>query len=279
MAFEGYFEKVSRSAAFLKGKIGAPPKLFLVLSGGLSAFLDKIENPSVFSVSQIPHFPSARAEGHKGELTFGLFNNLPLAIMQGRFHYYEGLPPQEIVFPYFVLREMGASFLVTTNAVGGLRSDLKEGDILAVTDHINLMGTNPLIGLSVLKPSGQFPSMQNAYDGDLIALAEKIAREKKIPLKKGVFLATPGPSYETPAEIRMMCSLGADCVGMSSVFEVIAARYLGLRVLMLNIVANVSAERHPGVMSHEEVLKAVKLSEEKVASLLEGVVAGIAKMA
>lgn len=278
MAFEDYFAKVSEGARFLKGRIQETPKLFLVLSGGLSDFVDKLECVQTFPSTQIPNFPKAKAEGHNGELIFAKFKNIPVAVMKGRFHYYEGLSAQEIVFPYFVLKELGAEFLVTTNAVGGVRPDLKEGEIMAVTDHINMMGDNPLIGLSVLRPKDQFPSMQNAYDPELLGIAEEVAKAQGLDLKKGVFLANTGPSYETPAEVRMFRMLGADCVGMSSVFEVIAAQFLKMRTIVFNIIANVSADRHPGVMRHDEVLKTMQQAQGNVSKLLEGVVLSIAKL-
>lgn len=278
MPFDNYFEKVSDAARFLKGQIPSPPRLLLVLSGGLDDFIKEIDQPKILRADDIPHFPKTKTEGHNGEIIFGTFKNFPVAVMKGRFHFYEGLSAAEVVFPYFVLHELGLKFLVTTNAVGGVRPDLKEGDIMVVTDHINMMGTNPLIGISVLRPRDQFPSLQQAYDPQLIQLAEQVGKAQKIDLKKGVFLATPGPSYETPAEIKMYRMLGADAVGMSSVFEVIAARFLKMRVLVFNIIANLSADRHPGEMRHEEVLQTMQKSQGRVAALLRGVVESIVKL-
>lgn len=278
MSFENYFENVSKAAAFLREKTAAPPKLLLVLSGGLSDFVHEMKNPVSLRSADIPCFPKAKTEGHNGEIIFGNYQNFPIAVMKGRFHYYEGLSPQEVVFPYFVLNELGVKFLVTTNAVGGVRPDLKGGDIMVVTDHINWMGTNPLIGLSVLRPSDQFPSLQRAYDPQLISLAEQAARAQKISLNKGVYLANTGPSYETPAEIRTYRMMGADAVGMSTVFEVIAARFMKMRVLAFNIIANLSADRHPGEMRHDEVLETMHQSQTKVMTLLREVVTSIAKL-
>ena len=274
----GYFEKVSEAAEFLKGKTKEKPRLILVLSGGLDAFVKGLDPSQCFRSTEIPHFPKARAEGHSGELIFGRWNNLPIVVLKGRTHFYEGLSPQEVIFPYFVLHKLGAEILITTNAVGGVRADLKPGDLLLVEDHINLMGTNPLIGLSVQSKQDQFPSMQKAYDPELIKLMQKAAKKEKINLKQGVYLASPGPSYETPAEIRAFRTLGADTVGMSTVFEVIAARFLKMRVLTLNIITNPSADRHDGNMEHAEVLEAMKKAEDKVGSLLTGVLGALAKL-
>lgn len=262
----------------MRQKVKAPPKLLLVLSGGLSDFVHEMKNAVALRSAEIPHFPKAKTEGHNGEIVFGHYHDFPIAVMKGRFHYYEGLSPQEVVFPYFVLNELGVKFLVTTNAVGGVRPDLKAGDIMVVTDHINLMGTNPLIGLSVLRPNDQFPSLQRAYDPQLISLAEQAAKSQKISLNKGIYLANAGPSYETPAEIRMYRMMGADAVGMSTVFEVIAARFMKMQVLAFNIIANLSADRHPGEMRHDEVLQAMQKSQAKVLGLLREVVTSIAKL-
>ena len=274
---EYYFHKVAESAAFLKAKLSVHPKLLLVLTGGLQDFLEEIKDQQIFKSTDIPHFPKAKAEGHTGQIIFGRFQGLPIAVMKGRSHYYEGLSPQEVVFPYFVFNKLGVDQLITTNAVGGIRKDLKAGDIMVVQDHINMMGTNPLIGLSVQTPKDQFTSLQKAYDPEWIRLAEKIAKQNKVVLKKGVYLGTTGPSYETPAEIKAFRRLGADTVGMSTVFEIIAARYLKMRVLTLNIIANPSADRHKGEMTHKEVLKAIEKSQAKMVCLLKGVVGALAE--
>ena len=276
---QDYFQKVAEAAEFLKKKVSLQPKLIVVLSGGLEPFVDGIQNQVKFLSTDIPHFPKARAEGHKGELIFGTYDKLPLVVLKGRYHYYEGLSPQEVVFPYFALNSAGAEILVTTNAVGGVRHDLNPGDVMVVEDHINMMGTNPLIGVAIQRPHDQFPSMQNAYDSELRGLALQVAAQKKIELKKGIYLANPGPSYETPAEIKAYRQMGGDTVGMSTVFEVIAARFLKMRVLTLNIITNPASDRHTGEMKHEEVLQAMNMAQNKVVALLEGVVGEIAKIA
>ncbi|MBI4224196.1 MAG: purine-nucleoside phosphorylase [Deltaproteobacteria bacterium] len=276
---QNYFAQVSEAAAFLKKKVSFSPKLILVLSGGLEALLAKIEKPVKLLSTDIPYFPKARAKGHKGELVFGHFEKMPLVVLNGRFHFYEGLSPREVVFPYFVLNKLGAKFLVTTNAVGGVREDLYPGDILLVEDQINAMGTNPLIGLAIQNPENQFPGMENAYDSELRGLAETAAGENKIGIKKGVFLGNPGPSYETPAEIRMYRQWGGDTVGMSTVFETIAARFLKMRVLTLNIVTNRAAGLEAGPIKHDDVLSVMRRAESQVVGLLQGVLRGIARLA
>lgn len=276
---QNYFRQVTEAVDFLRKNVSVQPRLVVVLSGGLEAFVEGISQQQKLLSTQIPHFPKARAEGHKGELIFGLYDKLPVVVLKGRYHFYEGLTPQDVVFPYFVLNAFGAQQLITTNAVGGIRHDLNAGDVMITEDHINMMGTNPLIGLAIQRPQDQFTSMQNAYDLELRKLAQKVAQAKKIELKTGVYLANPGPSYETPAEIKAFRQMGADTVGMSTIFEVIAARFLKMRVLTFNIITNPSSDRHTGVMKHEEVLEAMQKAQGKVVTLLQGVVSEIAKLA
>ena len=267
-----YFPKVDEAAAWLQKRTSIQPRLLVVLSGGLDAFATALEKPTVLSTRDIPHFPQSRAEGHAGKLVFGTWKGIPLVVCQGRQHYYEGHAPQEVVFPYFVLNALGVKTLITTNAVGGIRHDLNPGDILLVTDHINMMGTNPLIGLAIQRKTDQFTSMTNAYHADLRELAKGVATKQNITLKEGVYIACTGPSYETPAEIKSYRTIGADTVGMSTVFEVTAANFLGMKVLTLSIITNPAADRHGGVMNHAEVLEAMKGAAEKVVNLLRGIV-------
>ena len=278
MTEKDYFQKVDEAAQFLRKKNSVRPELVIILSGGLRSFVDLLEKTTTFHCTDIPHFPHARAEGHSGEIIFGKYQGISLAVLQGRSHFYEGLTPQEVVFPYFVLHSLGAKILITTNAVGGIRANLHAGDLMLVKDHINFMGTNPLIGVDVQQKTEQFTSMQEAYDPALRKLAKQVAKKIKLPMKEGVYLGTPGPSYETPAEIHAFRKLGADTVGMSTVFEVLAARFLGLRVLTLNIVANASADRHNGTMSHQEVLNAVKKVQPKVIDWLCKMVVEVGKL-
>lgn len=271
MNIQDYFHEVASAKNFLAGRTKVRPKTIVVLSGGMSSFVDAMTDTTVVAASEIPHFPTARAQGHAGKLVFGHYNGQPLVALQGRYHFYEGHDPASVVFPYFVLNALGATHLLTTNAVGGIGMQLDAGDIMMTTDHINMMGHNPLIGITVQHPENQFPSMQNAYDKDLRALAHSVAQELTIPLKEGVYCGVSGPNYETPAEIRMFRQLGADTVGMSTVFEVIAAAYLNMKVLTLNCISNVAADRHTGTMTHAEVLEAMKQMEPNVVKILQGV--------
>ena len=274
---ENYYKKVEEAAAFLRQKISISPKLIVVLSGGLQGFADILTDILLLKSTEVPHFPKARAEGHAGELVFGKYYGYPLVVLRGRYHFYEGLSAQEVVFPYFVLKQLGAEIVMSTNAVGGVRNDLNPGDIMLVTDHINMMGTNPLIGIALHRPAEQFTNMNDCYDPNLIKLAYAVGAKQKLKLKEGVYLANSGPSYETKSEIKMFRGWGADTVGMSSVFEVIASRFLKMRVLMLNIVANPAADRHEGELSHQEVLVAMEKIRFPLVLFLQKMVEGIAK--
>ncbi len=272
MNIQDYFDHVAAAEKFLRSKTKISPKAVVVLSGGMEGFvatmMDKVEIPA----KDIPHFPTTHVEGHAGKLTFGNYASVPLVAMQGRYHYYEGHTPQDVVFPYFVMNALGATHAITTNAVGGITETLNVGDIMVVTDHVNMMGTNPLIGLAMSRSTNQFTSLQDAYNKELRAIAHQIAKTNGIELKEGIFLGTPGPSYETPAEIRMFRQMGADTIGMSSIFETIACNFLGMKVLMLNCISNVSADRFVGTMTHDHVVKAMKDMQPKVVKLLRGVV-------
>ena len=274
---ESYYKKVEEAVTFLRKKISISPKLIVVLSGGLQKSADILTDTLLLKSTDIPHFPQAKAEGHRGELLFGKYHGYPLVGLRGRYHFYEGLSAQEVVFPYFVLKQLGAEIVMSTNAVGGIRADLNPGDILLVTDHINMMGTNPLISLATHHPTEQFTSMNDCYDPHLRKLAHEVAARQKIKLKEGVFIATSGPSYETKSEIKMLRGWGADTVGMSSVFEVIASRFLKMRVLMLNIITNPAADRHEGELSHQEVLDAMEKIKSPLALFLQKMVEVIAK--
>lgn len=277
MNFGDYFPRVEEAAKWLKQEVGIAPKVTVVLSSGLDAFLNSVENKVPVEASYIPHFPSSRAQGHAGKFIFGSFNNMPIVVMQGRQHCYEGHEPSMVVFPHMVLNKLGSQILINTNAVGGIRHDLEPGDIVVTSDHINFMGLNPLLGIAVQRKENQFTSMTNAYDAELRKVAFKVAQQNKIPVKDRVYIAVSGPNYETKAEIKAFRILGADTVGMSTVPEVIAANFLGMKVLVFNIIANPAADRHSGVMTHKEVLDAMKGASPKVVQLLELVVGELAK--
>lgn len=277
MDFDTFFPKVEEAAAFLRQQISIQPKVLAVLTGGLDEFVQGLEGARTFLSTEVPHFPKSHVEGHAGRIVFGKWKDVPLVVMQGRYHYYEGHTPQAVVFPYFVFEKLGVKAVVTTNAVGGINSSFKPGDIMVVADHINMMGTNPLIGLAVQRKTDQFTGMTDAYDQGLREIAFSVARKEKMDLKIGTYMAVTGPSYETKAEIKAYRQMGADAIGMSTVFEVIACNFLGMKVLTFNCIANPAADLHKGEMHHEEVLQAMTQVQPKLIKILRRVTEEIGK--
>ena len=266
--FENYFDKVNETASWLKNETNIRPSLVVVLTGGVDGPLNELAEKKEILAKDIPNFPSARAEGHEGKMYFGKLDGKDILLLKGRYHYYEGHTPQQVVFPYFVFRELGVKNMITTNAVGGIRNDLDAGDIMLINDQINCMGCSPLRGIAIQRKENQFTDMTNAYDKQLQQKAKQCAKQMNLDLKEGVYLGTSGPNYETPSEIRMFRNLGADAVGMSTVFEIIACNFLGINVLAFSCIANPSADRHEGEMSHEKVLKAMNASAPKLSELV-----------
>ena len=230
------------------------PTIGLVLGSGLGAFADTLEEAVGIPYSEIPHFPTSTAEGHRGALVIGRSGGAPVAVMAGRVHFYEGYPLEQVVFPVRVLGRMGVKTLVVTNAAGAVNTAFAPGQLMVLRDHINFMGLNPLVGPNPEPLGPRFPDLSRAYDPELIALADETCRAAGLVAHHGVYMAFPGPSYETPAEIRMARSLGADAVGMSTVPEVIAARHLGIRVLGISCLTNMAAGVLDQVLDHQEVL-------------------------
>jgi purine-nucleoside phosphorylase len=269
-AEDDYFAKVDESATYLAERLGKEPKLLIVLTAGINGPLDLLEDKVEISSTEIPYFPVARVPGHEGKLIFGKLDGVEIVLMKGRYHFYEGLTAQEVVFPYFVLNKLGVKSVITMNAVGGIRKDLDVGDIMLVKDHINLLGDNPLKGIAVRRSYDQFTDMTEAYDRGYQAFARELASDSQMVLKEGVYLAVSGPNYETKAEIGMMRAMGADFVGMSTVFEVIACKFLGMKVLAFSLITNPAADRHQGGMSHEEVREALENMSPRVSGFVTG---------
>jgi purine-nucleoside phosphorylase len=230
------------------------PRVGIILGSGLGEVADAISDAYAIPYEEIPHWPSATAIGHAGRLVLGTLEGVPVAVMQGRVHYYEGYGMREVTFPARVMGELGIGSLIATNASGGINLGYKPGDLVAVYDHINYMGTNPLIGANEEKWGPRFPDMTYAYDREYLDLLDASAIDEKIALHRGVYIAFSGPSYETPAEIRMARILGADVVGMSTVPEVIAANHMSIRVAAISCVANFAAGVKPEKLRQQEVI-------------------------
>jgi purine-nucleoside phosphorylase len=249
------------------------PKAGLVLGSGLGAFVDAMKIDGSAPYSEIPGFRTSTVSGHAGRLVLGTLEGVPLAVMQGRVHLYEGYPVHDVVYPARVLVRLGANPLLITNAAGCLNLDFRAREIMLITDHLNLTGTNPLLGPNDATLGPRFPDLTTAYDLELRSLAKEIAAEKKIVLREGVYAGLLGPSYETPAEVRMLKTLGADAVGMSTVLETIAARHMGARVLGLSCLSNMAAGISPHPLTHEEVKEAADAVAADLMALMRGFVA------
>ncbi|MDR2963928.1 MAG: purine-nucleoside phosphorylase [Bacteroidales bacterium] len=240
-------KEFSECCEFLQSRTIITPRVAFILGSGLGSLLEQVEIDATIPYREIPHFPVSTVEGHAGNLIFGTLCEVPVAIMQGRFHYYEGYSMQQIAFPVRVLKLLGVECLFLANATGGLNPAYKTGDIVLIGDHINLQFDNPLRGKNGEEFGVRFPDMSRAYDEELILFAQKSAQKRNIVLHSGVYVACCGPSLETPAEYRMFRLLGGDVVGMSSVPEVIAARHAGMRCCALAAVTNESSTAQQGV--------------------------------
>lgn len=270
------FALVAEATVFLRERFeGLTPQIGLVLGSGLGAVADAIAEPVVVPYGEIPHFPQSTVEGHSGRIVAGLLGGVPVVAMQGRVHFYEGYTADQVTFPMRVLGALGVRAVVLTNAAGGIAEGYRVGQLVALSDHINLMGFNPLAGpneprFGFQPASGlRFFDMTEAYSKRLRALARQVAAEAGFALDEGIYLAVSGPSFETPAEIRAFRTLGATLVGMSTVPETLVARHMGIEVLGLSCVTNLAAGLSATPLSHEEVFAAGKRVEEQLASLLK----------
>lgn len=265
-------EKTSKyadeSAAFIREKTSHIPAIGLVLGSGLGPLGETLEAPVVIPYGDIPHFVKSTAPDHKGRLVIGQLGGKTVFCMQGRFHYYEGYSMPEITFPVRVMKRLGIRTLILTNACGGLMREFSPGDLLLITDHINFMGTNPLIGPNAEEFGPRFPDMSKAYTPDLADCARRAAKDLGIPLKEGVYLGYSGPSFETPAEIRLFQSFGASAVGMSTVPEAVVARHCGMKILAISCITNLAAGILDQPITSEEVTEAAGKAAEKFGRLL-----------
>ena len=264
--------KITETSQYIMDKVNVKPEIGFILGSGLGVLADKIENPKIIPYSEIPHFPQSTVHGHAGELVFGEFQGKKVLAMKGRFHYYEGYPLEVVTFPVRVMKALGVTTLIVTNAAGGVNESFEPGDLMIIEDHLNLSNNNPLIGPNDEKLVVRFPDMSNAYNKNLITLAEKTAEELNIKVKKGVYTFLSGPTYETPAEIKMLQKIGADAVGMSTVPEVIVAVHSGLKVLGISCITNMASGILDQPLNHEEVIETAAKVKEKFLSYLTQIV-------
>lgn len=265
--------RAREAAAEVHRRSGRTPEVAIILGSGLGALADQVAADAVIPYDEIPHFPRPGVEGHAGRLVVGTLEGRAVAVMQGRIHFYEGYSLAEVAFPTRVLRVLGAEVLIVTNAAGGLNRLWKSGDLMLIADHINFMGSNPLMGPNEDDLGPRFPDMSQPYDPALAALAEAAALEMGIPLRKGVYIGVSGPSYETPAELRMMARWGADAVGMSTVHEVIAARHAGMRVLGISAITDMATGEVVEKVTHEDVIATARRIEPEFVRLVRRIVA------
>jgi len=269
------YAAAGRAAKFVLSKTKLRPKIAVVLGSGLGAFAERLTGATKTAYERIPEFPRATAIGHAGKLIIGKSGKIPVAVMQGRVHLYEGHSARDVVFPMRVLRRMGIRSVILTNAAGGIGEGLEPGALVLIRDHINLQGANPLMGANDENWGPRFPDMTFAYAEKYREIAKGEARKLGIELREGVYAALSGPSYETPAEIRYLKAIGADLVGMSTVAETIAARHAGMNVLGISCVTNMAAGLGGKVLDHAEVLAVGQRVQEELGALLGAVIPDI----
>lgn len=269
-------DQIQQAADFLLKKNKEPfPEIGLVLGSGLGQFADQMQIQFSVETASIPSWPVSTVEGHRGRLVCGKIGNVAVLILQGRVHYYEGYAIRQVVFPIRVLKKLGIQILILTNAAGALNPELAPGDLMLITDHINWMGINPLLGFHNPADGARFPDMSIPYDPSLIQLVEKTAKKTNIPIKKGVLVATSGPSYETAAEIRMLRQLGGDAVCMSTVPEVIAGVQMGMKILGVSLITNMATGLSEKRLNHREVKGVASSSQNTFTNWMKALITEI----
>jgi purine-nucleoside phosphorylase len=264
--------KVTESVEFINQKSKIKPKIAIILGTGLGKLAEDIKEKEMIPYREIPNFPVSTVQSHSGNLVLGKLGNKEVVAMQGRFHYYEGYNLKEVTFPVRVMKKLGADIIIISNAAGGMNRFFKRGDLMLITDHINLFGDNPLIGPNDEELGPRFPDMSEAYSQKLIKLAKKIALKEKIRLHEGVYAGLTGPTLETPAEYRFLISIGSDAVGMSTVPEVIVANHMGMNVLGISCITDLAIDGVIIKTSLEEILKIASNAEPIMTKLIKKVI-------
>jgi purine-nucleoside phosphorylase len=272
MSGTSMIQEIQEAAAFIKKETNITPQIGLILGSGLGVLADLIEEPIVIDYSRIPHFPVSTVEGHAGELVVGSIKGKQVLMMKGRFHAYEGYGAETVSFPVRVMKELGVQTLIVTNAAGGINESYQVGDLMVITDHLNMTFRNPLIGPNDSALGVRFPDMSEAYSKRLRKLAHDVAATQDFKLQEGVYVGLLGPNYETPAEIRMFRTLGGDSVGMSTVPEVIVARHAGIEVLGFSCISNMASGILDQPLSHSEVMETTEKVKPKFLKLVLGII-------
>jgi len=270
-----YFDRVVEAAEFLRGRGFGGGQVGVVLGSGLGAFADGMADPFAIDYGDIPHWPASGVIGHAGRLVGGTVRGRHVLTLSGRAHFYEGHDLRTVTFATRVLSQLGIRTLILTNAAGGINTKFAQGALMVIDDHINLLGSNPLVGPNEPRFGVRFPDMTEVYSKRLRELADEAAREMSLPIEHGIYIAVHGPSYETPAEIRAFRVWGADAVGMSTVPEAIAARHMGIEVLGISCITNMAAGVLPQPLHHDEVMQTAERVRGQFAALLEGIIGRI----
>jgi purine-nucleoside phosphorylase len=266
------YERFEACARFLQSRISVSPKIGIILGSGLGGLVDEVEITEKISYADIPDFPVSTVEGHSGYLIFGRLAGSEVVVMQGRFHYYEGYDMDKVTFPVRVMKFLGVETLLVSNAAGGMNPDFEVGDLMVITDHINLQPEHPLRGKNDTRLGTRFPDMSRTYDKALYTLCVDMAKNKGIKLHTGVYVGVQGPTFETPAEYKMFRILGGDAVGMSTVPEIIVARHMNMRCFAMSVITDLGVEGKIVEISHEEVVKAAKEAEKVMTGLFRELV-------
>jgi purine-nucleoside phosphorylase len=261
--------KLQETVSFIQQKIDAKPKVGIMLGSGLGGLVDELEINLSLAYDEIPNFPISTVKGHGGKLLFGKIGKQDVVMLSGRFHYYEGYDMQQVTFPVRVMKELGAEMLVVSNAAGGMNKDFQVGDLMIITDHINLFPEHPLRGKNDDSIGPRFPDMTEPYDLDLVEKAKEIAKANSIHVHQGVYIGLQGPTFETKAEYKWLHIIGGDTVGMSTVPEVIVAKHGGMKVFGMSVVTDLGIREEMNVITHEEVLEAANAAAPKMAFIVK----------
>lgn len=271
-------QAINQAADYIRNKLSIKPLVGLILGSGLGVLADEINNKTVIQYKDIPHFPESTVAGHKGQLVVGTIEGKPVIAMQGRFHYYEGYTMEQVTFPVRVFKQMGIEALILTNAAGGINKSFQPGDLMIITDHINQMGTNPLIGPNQDELGTRFPDMSQVYDLDYIEHATMCAKEMGLHIQKGVYVGNSGPAYETPAEVNMLRIVGGDAVGMSTVPEAMVGKHASLKILGISCISNMAAGVLDQPLSHDEVIATTEIVKEDFLRFIKKVISSLPKI-
>jgi purine-nucleoside phosphorylase len=265
-------QQIEAAVHSIRALYSAKPRVGIVLGSGLGNLSREIKVEKEIAYSDIPHFPVSTVEGHQGKLIFGTLSGQPVAVLSGRFHYYEGYTPAQVVFPIRVLKFLGVETLLLSNAAGGMNARFRVGDLMIIHDHISLFVVNPLLGKNESELGPRFPDMSEPYDKGLIQKAKAIATRLDIPVHEGVYAGVTGPTFETRAEYKFLHIAGGDAVGMSTVQEVIAARHIGMSVFAMSVITDLGIRTEDNIITHEEVLAAAASAEPKLTALFKGLI-------